>query len=380
MFQHFTWLSIGWFTLLFVAVIFSSLIAGARRGFASELGELALQIGYLVSAIVAVWFSWRWMNVIANRVAGWTPARWPNWLNHVVTLWQSAPQVARVIAFIILYGLLSGVLHAVVRPIARVLVRVIPRMLAQNKLVGAILGGLAGVIRCIFIGAVVFGLLQFFALPAVRKWVTPSRPYQYLVTHVYRPYLAPVLEKELPVLGKDAMGTLSQNISLFVLPSGTAKAQRGIVLVPKQIAALAKQITAGDKTDRERAKALYEWESHHISYDWVKYQDYVKRGQWDAQTPLQTLQTRKGVCADYALLYAELAHAVGLKVQVDEGIGGTPSDSGSHAWNQVWDSSSQRWIAVDTTWGSTQDRWFDAPDFSATHHEQRAIIIDGGRH
>lgn len=380
MFHHFDWFSIGWITVLFAVIVASALLTGIRRGFASELGAVVLQLGYLASAVIAVWFAWRWMNVIADRVAGWSPEKSPGWLNHIVTLWQSAPQVARLIAFVILYSILSSVLHAVVRPLAHALVQSVPKAVASNRLIGALLGCIAGGIRCVFIGAVLFGLLQYFSLPALQRMATPSRPYQYLVAQLYRPYLAPVLRKELPVLGKDALGAVSHNISLFVLPSTSANEERGVVLVPKQISLLANQITAGDTTDRAKAKALYEWESHNISYDWAKYRDYVDRGKWDAQTPLQTLKTHQGVCADYALLYAELAHAAGLKVQIDEGLGGTGSDYGSHAWNKVWDGHAQDWITVDTTWGSTQDKWFDAPHFAATHDQQKAIIINGGSH
>jgi transglutaminase-like putative cysteine protease len=138
---------------------------------------------------------------------------------------------------------------------------------------------------------------------------------------------------------------------------------------------LARHLTAHDRTARDKARTLYEWEIHHIRYDWNKYDDFVYRHQWDEQSPLQTLQTGKGVCADFALLYADMAHAVGLKVQIDEGMGGTGENLGPHAWNQVWDPAANRWIPVDTTWGSQEDVWFDNPHFGATHFVQTAITI-----
>jgi len=198
---------------------------------------------------------------------------------------------------------------------------------------------------------------------------------------VYEPYLAPIVTQEMPVLAKSAILPLAQNINLFVLPSGNSGEQRGVLVVPEAMASLARQITANDKTTRQKAYTLYEWEIHHIHYDWKKYNDYVYRSQWDQQSPTQTVQTGKGVCADYALLYADLAHAAGLTVQIDEGLGGTSaSNVGSHAWNKVFDAVAQRWITVDTTWGSEQDVWFDAAHFDRTHFQQTSIMIAGSAH
>lgn len=363
-------------TIVLAIILIWSLSAGMRAGFARQLGMVILQIGYLASAVVAVWLAWRWMNIVANRLAGWHPSQTPAWVSHLVTTWQAAPQVGRVIAFIVFYFVISGILHAVVRPIAGLLSRIVPRFLAKNHLLGGGLGLVAGLIRGVFLGAIIFGVLHYFSVPWLDKVSSGSKPYQYVAKTVYKPYLSPVLDKELPVLSKDATQALSRNISLFVVPSSTTS-QRGVLIVPKQISDLAKQVTANAHTDKAKAYDLYEWEIHHIHYDWQKYHDYVSNGKWDAQTPVQTVETGKGVCADYALLYAEMAHSVGLTVQIDEGIGGTPTDEGSHAWNKVWDSAANRWITVDTTWGSSQDKWFDAPGFSNTHHQQKEIIIPG---
>ncbi|KPV39002.1 hypothetical protein AN477_23420 [Alicyclobacillus ferrooxydans] len=369
----------GILTIVFAVVTLWSLLVGARVGFATQLGMVILQAGYLVSAVVAVWLAWKWMNVVSNRIAGWHQTSSSAWVNHMVSLWHQAPQVGKVIAFIVFYVLVSSILHAVIRPIAAVARRAVPGLIAKNHLLGAGLGLVAGAIRSLFLGALVFAALHFFAWPWLSQAATGSKPYQYAVTKLYKPYLSPVLDNQLPVFGKDAEQAVAKNISLFVIPTPSAT-ERGILVVPTQISTLAKQITAGQHTDRAKAYALYEWEIHHIKYNWKKYQDYVTKGQWDAQTPLQTLQTGEGVCADYALLYAEMAHAVGLTVQIDEGMGGTPTDEGSHAWNEVWDSSAKRWIPVDTTWGASQDMWFDAPAFSLTHHLQKSILIEGTSH
>lgn len=83
------------------------------------------------------------------------------------------------------------------------------------------------------------------------------------------------------------------------------------------------------------------------------------------------------MCADFALLYADFAHASGLTVRIDEGLAGTASSYGSHAWNEVYLPQQHKWILVDTTWGSEQDAWFNVPaqQFDQTHETQRVITI-----
>jgi Transglutaminase-like superfamily/Colicin V production protein len=364
-------------TIFFAVILLWSLVKGMRVGFRIQLGLVILQVGFLASAAVSLWLAWRWMNLVANRLAGWHPSgAEPSWVVQAVTWWQGAPQIGRIVIFLVFYFVVSGLLHALIRPIAVVLSRTVPGVFASNRLLGGALGLVAGGIRSLFLGAVIFGALHYFAFPWLNQLTNQSSPYQYVANRVYTPYLAPVLDKELPVLGKDANQIVAQNISLFVIPSPSTS-ERGVVIVPKQISDLANQITSNAKTDKEKADALYEWEIHHIKYDWKKYQDYVSYGKWDAQSPLQTLQTGEGVCADYALLYAEMAHSVGLAVKIDEGIGGTPTDQGSHAWNEVWDGAATRWIPVDTTWGAGQDKWFDAPGFANTHQLQKSILITG---
>jgi hypothetical protein len=73
-----------------------------------------------------------------------------------------------------------------------------------------------------------------------------------------------------------------------------------------------------------------------------------------------------------------MAHAVGLSVKIDEGVGEAFGQSGPHAWNEVYDPKTQTWIPLDTTWGSEMDVWFGTPGFDQTHRLQRSIVIPGG--
>src|SRR5690606_494639 len=102
---------------------------------------------------------------------------------------------------------------------------------------------------------------------------------------------------------------------------------------------------------------------------------YEEFGEWREQDPMMTFQTRKGVCIDYARLYASMARAVDLDVRVVTGLGYDGRGGyGPHAWNEVYSTSEQRWISLDPTWARTGD-WFDRPGFSDTHIRQGGLQV-----
>lgn len=369
-------MALNWLTIAFGVVLLWHILHGLGRGFAVEAGYVLAQIVSLAVGVCALWVAWSGATWAVVHIPHVNAAHIPQWTVQVVQLWQQAPGVARVVVFLVIYFVVSGVLNALLRGVAIHIPRIVPGFIGKSRLLGAMLGVVVGSAYVMIAGGLVFLALQYLSIPALSRVATASGPYQWLAKQVYEPRMRPLLTRELPVYVESALQPLSKNINMFVLPTGVGQ-ERAVLVVPKQIAELAQHITIGQKTNRGKAYALYEWEIHHIHYDWKKYDDYVYRGKWDQQSPLQTLETGKGVCADYALLYADMAHSVRLTVQIDEGLGGMPGQLGSHAWNEVWDAQANRWIPVDTTWGSQQGAWFDAPDFNQTHIRQVKILIEG---
>lgn len=371
---------LNWITLVLVMILLWSAYHGVRRGFAHESGHLAAQLMNLVAGVVAVGIGWMLSNDVSHFAGSVHTKHWPQWAVQLILAWQQAPGVAHMVTFIGFYFIVSSVLHALLRPFPVFVARRIPTAMASSRWLGGLLGVVIGVVRMVMVGSFVFLVTQYFSFPGLSSEAGQSKAYRLLVNRVYKPWLKPFVVRELPVLAGGALEPLAKNINLFAIPSGVAGQQRGVLVVPKDIGVLAQGIVQGKSTSEGRAKALYEWEIHHVTYDWKKYNDYVYHEKWDEQSPEQTLHTGKGVCADYALLYADMAHSVGLTVQIDEGIGGTATQNGPHAWNKVLDTASHRWISVDTTWGSEQDAWFDVGGFDATHKQTNDILIDGSQH
>lgn len=126
------------------------------------------------------------------------------------------------------------------------------------------------------------------------------------------------------------------NRSPYLLPSKMVQSDNSAIIQ------LAKKITEGKKTDEEKSTAIYDWMTHHITYDSQEYQNELAKTQFTYKTALETLNDRKGICVDYSNLNAALHRAVGIEAKIVYGEG--------HAWNQV--NLNSVWIDQDTTYGS----------------------------
>lgn len=135
-----------------------------------------------------------------------------------------------------------------------------------------------------------------------------------------------------------------------------------------EIIKLSKKIVEGKNTDRERAKAIYDWVSENIKYDYVKLNKHQIGDYNNKYGALNTLKEKKGVCYDYSTLTAALGRAAGLQVKMVKGQAITPKYSGFHAWNEIYISEEGKWINLDTTFGSISlENNFDGMDFEGNH-------------
>ncbi|MED4018247.1 transglutaminase domain-containing protein [Sutcliffiella cohnii] len=117
---------------------------------------------------------------------------------------------------------------------------------------------------------------------------------------------------------------------------------RGVQSDDPIIIALANEITEGASSDREKAKAVYEYVAKNISYDVEKLR--TNDFQWD-DSALKTLELKSGVCQDYAYLAIALLRAVDMEARYVEGF-----TRERHAWVEVLVDGD--WLTMDPTWGA----------------------------
>jgi len=115
----------------------------------------------------------------------------------------------------------------------------------------------------------------------------------------------------------------------------------------------AREITKACSSDLEKARAIYDWVTDNIRFDYDKLEKH-KRGQYgNKYGALNTIKTRKGVCYDYATLAAALSRSLGLSAKVVEGDLNKGPLKGLHAWNEIYLEEWDSWISFDTTLGAT---------------------------
>ncbi len=108
---------------------------------------------------------------------------------------------------------------------------------------------------------------------------------------------------------------------------------------------LADEFCADRNTDEDKVKAIYEWITHNFEYDYecepiIQYFNVRK-----------TLTSQKGICYDFAHLFAALCRSQNIPCYV---VDGTKIDDANyhHTWNRVFFDSS--WWNVDVTFDAIQ--------------------------
>lgn len=136
----------------------------------------------------------------------------------------------------------------------------------------------------------------------------------------------------------------------------------------EEIINTAREITKSCSNDLEKARTIYDWVTDNIQFDYDKLLRH-KNGQYDNEYgALNTINSGKGVCYDYATLAAALCRSLGLRAKVAEGDLNNGPLKGFHAWNEIYIGESNSWISIDTTLGATNgEDYFNFRDDEKTY-------------
>lgn len=121
----------------------------------------------------------------------------------------------------------------------------------------------------------------------------------------------------------------------------------GIQSLAEQVTAPVRKNDAGASSVQLRIdemRAVSNWVSAHIAYNWPAYKDNTTP--W--QQASKTVSIRVGVCNDESALAAAMLRSIGIPSRVVAGTASAPGVSGPHQWNESWDG--QKWVLFDPTW------------------------------
>ncbi|WP_027092176.1 transglutaminase domain-containing protein [Cohnella thermotolerans] len=363
-------------TLALLAVVAVSLLQGVWRGATGSAQRLFLFVAGAAITIASVALAAWAASAASPGVQEWLVRQ--NWLQpkadasafiqFAYTAYAGLRDMP-LLRFAVLFLIAYTVLRAVLGTVGSLLIRfgaipfgLVPSGGPVSRLFGGIIGAALGCGRALLLTAVLFSYCALFPSAPYVDYVADSSLYREAAARIIEPAAGRLIEERLPVFAKKMQGELDQ---LWQKRYDVIDAD-----LPSDIVLAAEQITEGKKTAEEKARALYNWVGTRIVYDYDKVTAYEERGEWHEQTPEDTFRTRKGVCIDYARLYAAMARSVGLEVRVVTGIGyDGMGGSGPHAWNEVYLPEKQAWVPLDPTWAKAGD-WFDPPNFQATHVRQ----------
>lgn len=140
----------------------------------------------------------------------------------------------------------------------------------------------------------------------------------------------------------------------------------------QEIADKVKNICADKTNDREKARVIYNWISSEIEYDLKKAEEITNDNFTGQSGAISAYEIRKGVCLDYACLYATMSLYANLDIRIISGKGFDGTNWVNHSWNQVYLREEDKWINVDTTF-SNAGNYFDNVFFDLDHKEAEII-------
>lgn len=231
----------------------------------------------------------------------------------------------------------------------------------------------------ILLGALALNIATMFQVgESVNPYLETSQVYKYLCKEAIIPITNSRLSKQLPNIIGNSFKIVTQETKPGSTTPGIANGKtiiyyNGVTLDEgiksnAEIDNFARKLTANQTNTMNKAKILYNWVGKNVSYDEDKAREVMANDFNVESGAIPTFNTRKGICFDYACLYAAMCRANGIKVRIITGEGFNGVSWVSHAWNQVYIPESGKWINVDTTF-SKGGNYFNSRRFEFDHKD-----------
>jgi hypothetical protein len=368
--------SYNFITIAILLIVIGSIIQGMFRGASGSARHLMLMLAEGLIAIISIYLAWQGVQLISPLLQTWLKGQNLQIPTSEISLWKQIyytsitsvrdfPLLRFGILFLLGYFIVKQMFFWLIDPLLNKWLSARGGSQASSKSIfstatGGLIGSIGGITRSLMLIAALFIYVTLFPTSGMTTYIQASSLYQKGAQEVIAPLTGNFIADKVPVFSRAVEQEFS-NILQRKYEVLDAK-------VSPDISVAAKEVTAGGKTDEEKAKLLYNWVGTRVKYDWDKVNLYEDKRIWKEQTPEDTFSTRKGVCIDYSRLYAAMARSIGLDVKVVTGLGYDGQGSyGPHAWNEVYLKETQHWVPLDSTWVSSGGNWFNPANFDQTH-------------
>ena len=124
-----------------------------------------------------------------------------------------------------------------------------------------------------------------------------------------------------------------------------------------QLTFLSKSIIKDKKDDGEKVKAIYDWITQHLSYDYeLRFSKKLQKEFYTSENHVieMALKRKKALCGGFAFLFTALCEKVGLESKSIHGFTKNASNfnTPNHSWNAV--KLNDKWYLLDISWSITK--------------------------
>ena len=381
--------NINWITVLIAGVFIIPILSGIFSPFSSDrirnsLSSLINSLRFILSTILSIYLTGVMLshnqNIFLTGLCKIIPS---------IQKYVSEKNIWVYIVFLLVFIFaVNGILRFLTIPIYRHVIVPVSNKLssavsAMNGVLKRIIGGIWQIPKSVCLVLVLSILLSLYPSfninASLSEYINQSSIYQLVNQSVISPLLSSGIAKQIPVILNDSFRQAAKSLPEEARKTLVIEYFNGItldqaIISNTEIDTAAKKIVGTKSSDKDKAYLIYQWISKNIKYDDNKAIAVASDSTQVSSGAIVVFKTRSGVCFDYACLFVAMCRAVGVKVRFITGLGYGGSVWGDHAWNQVYDTAGNRWINVDSTFGSSGINYFDKANFDSDHAD---AVIQG---
>ncbi|SHI20959.1 Transglutaminase-like superfamily protein [Sporobacter termitidis DSM 10068] len=250
---------------------------------------------------------------------------------------------------------------------------------SMNKVAARIIGGLWQLPKSAWLVLVFALLFNFYSMlssnASLDSYINNSAAYRLIDNTAVQPIISSEAARQIPAFIDKTVDKAVECLS----PEGRKlliKVYINGVTVDDAIASspdidnVAIELVGAENDRYLMAEKLYDWVVENISYDNQKADALLTDAFASPSGAVVAFSEKTGVCFDKASLYVAMCRAVGVQVRLITGCAFNGADWLDHSWNEIYYDKQDRWVNVDTTFGSKDRSYFDNSGFWDDHKDR----------
>lgn len=289
---------------------------------------------------------------------------------------------------LIIYKIISTILHCLNKiTVYLILDRIEKFLKGKSNFFRSVIGALFQIpksIAYVLLVSLLFNIASMFYTNKIfNNYLGQSKSYNYICKKFIIPVTNSKIARKLPGIINNSFkivvkepGNNNKNIKKTIR-SNAIVYYNGVTLSEgiksnNDIDEFSRLLTKDKSTTKKKAKTIYNWIGSNIDYDYAKAYE-ILNDKFDVRSgAINTFNTKRGICFDYACLCIAMCRANNINVRLVTGQGFNGVSWISHAWNQIYIPEEHKWINVDTTFYKGGN-YFNSNRFNIDHKDATIV-------